>query len=150
MQSRALSIERHFDLRWLRPLQDRLVEPSGVPLETAGQVRRARDALGRALIERDRDFIISAACIQEDPAQVPIAAASPEDLRVFPRRPLALGRLVIGPAPPPLLGAWLDLGAWVCGDPGWNDELDCVQVPVLLPLARMRGRRVRQLLARAA
>ena len=77
---------------------------------------------------------------------------SPEDLRALPRRRLALESLrdVLRHEPPSLLKGYLDLGAWICGEPAVDSDFGCADLPILLPLARMRGRYARHFLARAA
>lgn len=75
----------------------------------------------------------------------------PPELRVFPRRPLPLHRPPVeDEAPmPPLLKAYLRLGAFVCGDPAWDPAFDCADLLVLLPLARMSRRHATHLLRAA-
>jgi len=48
------------------------------------------------------------------------------------------------------LQGWLRLGAWVCGEPAWNPELHTADIPLLLPLCRLRSRHARRFLAAAA
>jgi putative hemolysin len=79
-------------------------------------------------------------------------ARAPDDLQVLPRLPLAVARLCVTLRAPldPQLQGWLGLGAWVCGAPAWNHERDCAEIPLLLPLSRLRSPRARQFLASAA
>ncbi|ASW56554.1 GNAT family N-acetyltransferase [Plantactinospora sp. KBS50] len=46
------------------------------------------------------------------------------------------GRVVM----PPLLRGYLRLGAWVCGEPGYDPDFDCADFYVLLNLDRMHPR----------
>jgi hypothetical protein len=142
-------IERHFDLAWLAPLRERLLEAPdpGDPGEPG--MRRLGEALSRRLLELGRDHLIVAAPLERP---VPLDAAlctAPADLRVFPLLPLAPAPAFAWD-PPPAIRAWLGLGAWICGEAGWNAELQRAEVPLLLPLARMRTRHARRFLSIAA
>jgi hypothetical protein len=142
-------IERHFDLDWLAPLRERMLEAADPGNTSAPRMRRLADALSRRLLEQGRDYLIVAARLE---APVPLDAAlctSPADLRVFPRMPLS-PTPGFSCDPPPSIRAWLDLGAWICGDAGWNAQLRRAEVPLLLPLARMRTRQARRFLSIAA
>lgn len=143
-------IERHFDLSGLDGLRDRLLEVDAVALDSSLELRRAADTLSRLLVEAGRDFIITAAGLETPPALPLLMATSPEDLKVVPRIALEADQALGPSATPAMVRAWLDLGAWVCGEPGWNADRGCAQVPLLLTLARMRGKHARAFLARAA
>lgn len=141
-------IEARFDLRQLDILRDRMVE-----------VDSARRSLARYLVENGYDYAIgtvrlgladgghAAASIAR---RVIESSSSPEDYRVFPREPLPMARLrdTLRAGMPPALRAWLDVGAWVCGEPAMEGAV--AELPLLLPLARMRGRFARSFLSRAA
>jgi hypothetical protein len=158
-------LERTFDLSALAPLRHRMlvVEPPAVdPSVRADRAfRRLGDRLARRLIAEGRDFVLASVRLQVPDGGRAVAAmhaaafaraASPEDLRVRPLRPLALDGLVPAlraPAAPDLKG-WLRLGAWICGAPGWDDDAPCVEIPLLLPLSRLRSRPARRFLATAA
>jgi putative hemolysin len=51
---------------------------------------------------------------------------------------------------PPLLRSYLGLGAWVCGEPAWDPDFGCADVPLLLALDRLDARFARRVLGRAA
>ena len=148
MRTSSLAIERHFDLAQLDVLRDRMVE-----------VEAARASLARYLIDNGYDYAIGCVSLSladggHSAASIARAALerseSPVDFRVFPRRPLPLALLhdTRRAAMPQLLRAWLARGAWVCGDPAQGD--DVAELPLLLPLARMRGREARSFLRHAA
>lgn len=44
---------------------------------------------------------------------------------------------------PPLLQTYLRLGAWVCGDPYWDQEFNCMDVFIFLPLVNLQDRYLR-------
>ena len=41
---------------------------------------------------------------------------------------------------PPLLQAYLRLGAWVCGEPCWDEDFNVMDVFILLDLQRLQTR----------
>lgn len=68
---------------------------------------------------------------------------SPAEWRVFPKVPMP--RLDIegesmDTAVPPLLKAYLRLGAMLCGEPAWDPHFNVADLFVLLPVMRMQGR----------
>lgn len=72
---------------------------------------------------------------------------APLEYRVFPRHPLPFERLVTGHRAevPLLLDSHLRAGAWICGDPAWNPDFNTVDLPLLLPMERLKARYSRQL-----
>jgi putative hemolysin len=52
------------------------------------------------------------------------------------------------PVMPPLLKAYLRLGAWVCGEPCWDPEFRVADVFVLLDVTRLDTRYARHFLRR--
>ncbi|MCW5575052.1 MAG: GNAT family N-acetyltransferase [Burkholderiales bacterium] len=70
---------------------------------------------------------------------------SPVEYRVFPRCELpldALGRDA-GAPPPPLVRAYVRIGAWICGAPAWDPDFNTADLLMLLPLSRMNARYAR-------
>lgn len=157
--------ERIFDLAMLDVLRDRMVELGGPRIDRgyrAGTIlHHLWASLARYLVEHRHDFVIATVDMPLSDGGHAAASAflrvseshmSPEDLRAAPRQRLPLEALrgFLPQDPPPLLTAWLELGAWVCGEPAIDPDFDRAAIPLLLPLARMRGRYARQFLARAA
>ncbi len=157
--------ERQFDLTLLHILRGRLVEVGRACVHAehrSGNVMLMLwTALARYLIENRHDYVMGSASIGISDGGHAAASVfrsvsercmSPEDLRMFPVRGLALERLhdTLPAAPPPLLKAYLNLGAWVCGEPALDPEFGCADLPILLPLARMHTRYTRHFLAPAA
>lgn len=159
------ALERSFDLDWLAALRTGMVEVGDVFVAPGFRVqaihRLLAEGLARYLIDNAFDHLITvvgvgvadggnaAAAIHRAAAD---RAAAPHELQVFPHRGLPLERLA-GPLdipPPPSLRTWLDLGAWVCGEPGFNRDGPCADIPLLLPLARMQSAEARRFLRRAA
>ncbi len=157
--------ERHFDLYLLEVLRHRMVEVEHACIDPdypAGAVRALLwSALAQYLIERGNDYVLGGATLSiadggSTAASIYRTACadhlSPEDYRVFPRLRLPIENLcdtLPVSAPSPLKG-FLDMGAWVCGEPAWDVDSRCAELPILLPLARMQGRHARTFLARAA
>lgn len=158
-------IEERFDVAPLDVLRERMVEVGRAcvdPRYRTGTVMLLMwSALARYLVENRHDFVIGSASLDLSDGghraasiyrRVSAEAMSPVDFRIRARQPLPLARLRDGvPAPiPSLLRGYLNLGAWVCGDPAWDLDFSCADVPILLPLSRMHGRYARHFLARAA
>jgi putative hemolysin len=157
--------ENAFRIELLDVLRDRMVEVGRAcvhPDYRSGNVMLLLwSALTRYLVERGHDYFMGSASVGlEDGGHsaasvyraVSARAMSPEDLRVFPRRRLALETLrpTLPVAIPSLLKGYLNMGAWVCGEPSWDTQFDCADLPILLPLARMHSRYARHFLAKAA
>lgn len=66
----------------------------------------------------------------------------PQELDVHPLHPIpeALRCRRDESGIPPLLQAYLRLGAWVCGEPCWDEDFQVMDVFVLLPLTRLAER----------
>lgn len=157
--------QRLFDLTHLDILRERMVEIGGPRIDrgyrAATILHHLWSSLAHYLVENGYDYVL--ANVEMPLADGGHAAASvfravwetsssPEDLRAIPRARLPLEALrgFLPHEMPMLLRAWLELGAWVCGEPALDAGFDHAVFPVLLPLARMRGRYARHFLARAA
>jgi putative hemolysin len=158
------SADRDFDLALLIVLRERMVEldqPCVDPLYPFESVMTHMwSALARYLIENRFDYVFGTASVSLRDGGHAAASihrmactrfVSPEDCRVFPRRHLPLDSLSVArPVTlPPLLKGYLDLGAWVCGEPALVSETGSAEFPILLALARMRGGDARDFLAKA-
>ena len=75
-------------------------------------------------------------------ARLCVSHLSPAEYRVFPRCPLPLDQLDVAapPAIPPLIKAYLRVGAYVCGEPAWDPDFNTADLLMLLPLSRVDGR----------
>jgi putative hemolysin len=163
--TKGYCLEQIFDIGALDLLRDRMVEVGRAcvdPDYRAGVVMLLMwSALARYLVENGHDFVVGSASLDLADGghraasiyrKVAASGMSPDDFRVSPRQPLPLGRLrdTLPAAPPSLLRAYMNLGAWVCGPPAWDLEFSCADLPVLLPLSRMQGRYAKHFLAKAA
>ncbi|MEW6445461.1 MAG: GNAT family N-acyltransferase [Pseudomonadota bacterium] len=77
---------------------------------------------------------------------------SPGEYRVTPRLPLpASDQAADGRARmPPLLKAYMRLGAQVCGEPCWDPDFDCADIFILLDVERLQARYHRHFVQRQA
>lgn len=158
--------EREFDLGRLAPLRGRMAEVGRTcvdPAHRSGVVMLLMwSALAKYAIDNGHAHLIGCASIGlgeggRSAASVfrRIAAdgLGPEAYRVFPRCPLPLDEPIeTTPAAPvpPLVKGYLGLGAWVCGEPAWDRDFLCADVPMLLALDRLDARFARHFLNRAA
>jgi putative hemolysin len=164
MRAGGYHADLHFDTALLIVLRDRMVEidaPCVHPhYRFENVVTHLWSALARYLIENRHDYLLGSAAVPLlDGGHVAASAyriacarfLSPDDYRVFPRRRLPLETLSDTRAvtPPPLLKCYLELGAWVCGEPAHLLDTATAEFPILLPLARMQGRHARSFLAQA-
>jgi len=157
--------EREFDLGRLAPLRDRMAEVGRTCVDPAYRSTVVMlllwSALAKYMIDSGHHYLIGCASIGLGEGARSAAALyrriaadglGPEAYRVFPRVPLPLDRHEDGgPAPvPPLVKGYLGLGAWVCGDPAWDRDFNCADLPMLLALDRLDARFARHFLNRAA
>lgn len=157
--------EREFDLSGLAGLRDRMVELGRACVDPecrSGVVMLLMwSALARHAIDNGFEHVVGCASVALGDGGHRAASVyrriaqdrmSPEPLRVIPRRPLPLDRMEPAEpaAIPPLLKAYLNLGAWVCGEPAWDPDFNCADLPVLLAIDRLDARFTRHLLRRAA
>jgi len=79
---------------------------------------------------------------------------APDDQRVAPRTPLphvdgrAMSESTV--RMPPLLKAYMRLGAQVCGEPCWDPDFDCADIFILLDVERLQARYHRHFVQRLA
>ncbi|HEX4944895.1 MAG TPA: GNAT family N-acyltransferase [Usitatibacteraceae bacterium] len=157
--------EREFDLSRLRPLRGRMAEVGRTcvdPAYRSGVVMLLMwSTLAKYAIVNGYDHLIGCASVGLGDGghgaasifrRIAAEGLGPEEYRVFPRCPLPLDRHEPGePAPvPPLVKGYLSLGAWVCGEPAWDRDFNCADLPVLLAIDRLDARFARHFLDQAA
>lgn len=97
------------------------------------------------------DYLMGCASIPPGPSGFAVDAVyrnigadrlGPRELEVYPLRPVpeALRCRRDESGLPPLLQAYLRLGAWVCGEPYWDEDFEVMDVFVLLPLHHLAER----------
>ena len=116
--------------------------------------------LAREAVARGADHLIGCASVPFDPeieALAPLRESlrahwSPESSRVYPRRPVP--RDPRGPSRdaklPPLLAAYLRLGAKIGGEPSWDPEFGVADFFVIVSVERLAQRYARRFIDRAA
>ena len=159
-QAGGYPLERDFDIEALAPLRSGLVELAEPCIDRSVRpeelARPLGERLAHYLIERGCGHVISSAGVSlaEGPGVYlgSLEHTAPDDLRVVPRQRLPMERLFAARVlqAPPLLRAQLMLGAWVCGEPATPAGLGSAEIPLLLPLSRLRVPEARRFLARAA
>ena len=157
--------EREFDLGRLAPLRGRMAEVGRTcvdPAYRSGVVMLLMwSTLAKYAVDSGYEHLIGCASVglgdggRSAASVFRLVAADglgPEECRVFPRCPLPPeAQESGGPAPvPPLVKGYLSLGAWVCGEPAWDRDFDCADLPMLLALDRLDAKFVRHFLERAA
>lgn len=162
---RAYPAEACFDLAMLDVLRDRMVEVGPAPpvptLRPAKGAALTFSDLARYLVENGFDYVLASVGVGISDGGHTAASLfraisersmSPEDMRVVPRRRLPLETLTdtLDARPADLLRAFLDRGAWICGEPASDARAERADLPMLLPLARMRDPFARRFLSLAA
>lgn len=75
-------------------------------------------------------------------------APASQHVRPYIRLPAADGRATDKPKMPPLLKAYLSLGAKACGEPYWDRDFNCADVFMLLNVSDLHPRYARHFLGR--
>ncbi|UPT72774.1 MAG: GNAT family N-acetyltransferase [Elusimicrobiota bacterium] len=114
--------------------------------------------LARAAVERGAERLIGCVSVPFDPETQSLdllraALAdhlSGEEHRVWPLRPVPRGdERGVAAGAPPLLRAYLRLGAKVCGEPSWDPDFGTADFFVVVPVERMAARYGRRFLGGA-
>jgi len=147
--------DQEFDLSRLAPLRERCVELGRScvhPEHRSGAVIALLwSGLAQYMHTHGYDYVIGCASMSMADGGHSAASAygrlrpsylSPPEYRVFPRCPLPLQDLQRDAAPvtPPLVRAYLRMGAWVCGDPAWDPDFNTADLLMLLLLSRVDQR----------
>jgi putative hemolysin len=153
--------ESEFDLTNLKPLAPRLVEVGRScihPEYRQGAVITLLWAgLAQYMTSGGYEYLMGCASISladggiqatETYASLRDTCMSPHHWRVVPHRPFPVGscRLIGKPALPPLVKGYVRLGAFICGEPGWDERFNTADLLMLLPLSRMDPRYARHFL----
>jgi putative hemolysin len=154
-----------FELGLLDVLRGRMVELGRLRVDPAYRCaavsRILWTTLAQYLLEHRHDYLLTCAAVSLADGghaaasiycRAALDAPSPDDLRALAYRPLPLERLrhSIPAKPPAMMAAAMEHGAWICGEPGLDRGFARAEIPLLLPLARMRTRNARQFLSNAA
>lgn len=157
--------EQEFDLTRLAHLRPNLVEVGRSCIHpqyrSGGTIFLLWSGLARYMMHNGYEHMIGCASLSmRDGGH---AAASiyqrikgrhlcPLEYRALARQRLPLERLDASrPAElPPLLKGYLNIGAWICGEPAWDPDFNSADLLILLPLANINPRYAQHFLAKAA
>ncbi len=157
--------EQEFDLTRLAHLRPNLVEVGRSCIHpsyrSGGTIFLLWAGLARYMMEHRYEHLIGCASLSMGDGGH--AAASifehikdrhlcPLEYRVFPRCRLPLERLDASrrTSLPPLVKGYLNVGAWVCGEPAWDPDFNVADLLILLPLANINARYAQHFFAKAA
>ena len=157
--------DQEFDLTRLDHLRERAVELGRScvhPEFRSGTVIALLwGGLARYMQERGYEYILGCASMSmADGGHAATSAyarlsqkhMSPAEYRVFPRCPLPLADLDQNASPilPPLIKAYLRVGAWVCGEPAWDPDFNTADLLMMLPFPQLDQRYARHFMRHAA
>jgi putative hemolysin len=157
--------ETEFDLSRLANLRERTVELGRScvhPDHRSGVVIALLwSGLAQYMQAHGYDYILGCASMSMADGGHSAAAAyrrlcekhlSPPEYRAFPRCPLPLHELncAAAPAIPPLIKAYLRVGAWICGEPAWDPDFNTADLLMLLPFSRVDQRYAKHFMRHAA
>src|SRR5437667_9823436 len=153
--------EREFDLRGLRGLQPVTVEVGRACVHPdfrhGAVIALLWAALLRYLDACESRYVMGCASVGLGAGHDAAAAIcgrlceehlGPAPWRVFPYRPFPIRGWPRETAhePPALIRGYLRLGAFVCGEPAWDEGFNTADLLLLLPLSRLNPRYARWLL----
>ncbi len=147
--------EAEFDLDGVLALPGRFLEVGRTCVDPTYRGGMVIGALWSGLAEyvggHGFDYLMGCASISPGPSGFAVDAVNrqlaaehraPESLRVTPKHPVPSHKRCARDESgiPPLLQAYLRLGAWVCGEPCWDRDFDVMDLFILLPVERMATR----------
>lgn len=156
--------EQEFDLTAIRRLPGRVMEIGRTCVDPAwrrgGTIAALWAGLARFMADNRFGFLIGCASIPMDDGGLAARAITdtlyrhhlaPAERRVRPRRPLpsiADGRNAASGRLPPLLKAYMRLGATIGGDPCWDPDFGCADLFILLESGDLQSRYLRHFVER--
>lgn len=147
--------DQEFDLARLSHLRERAVELGRSCVHpdhrSGGVIALLWAGLAQYMQQNGYEYIIGCASMSMVDGGRSAASAyarlaekhmSPAEYRVFPRCPLPLHDLGRSASPvlPPLIKAYLRVGAWVCGEPSWDPDFNTADLLMMLSLSRVDQR----------
>jgi putative hemolysin len=163
-QTGGFYAETEFDLGRVREEAGRLVEVGRACIDpayrTGATIATLLTALATYVVSRGYEYVMGCASIHigDDPSGAAalcrrLVDEHPADARwrVVPRRPFVVH--AIAPRedvqPPPLLRAYLRMGAHVCGEAAWDPDFDTADLFLLLPVGELTSRYAKRFLRAA-
>jgi putative hemolysin len=153
--------EIEFDLTNLKPLVPRIVEVGRSCIHQdyrhGGVITLLWAGLAQYMMTGGYEYLMGCASISladggrlatETYLSLRNTCMSPTYWRVVPYRryPIDACHLVGKPIFPPLVKGYVRLGAYICGEPGWDEQFHTADLLMLLPLSRMNPRYARHFL----
>ena len=147
--------ETDFDLVRLKHLRDRMVEVGRFCIDAEYRSGTVVSLLWTKLAEyittNNHQYLIGCASMGMTDGghnaanafvQLVDSHIAPIEYRASPRRRLPFESLVTGePAEvPPVVKGYLRAGAWLCGEPAWDADMNTADLLLLLPIARIAPR----------
>ncbi|MFN3629859.1 MAG: GNAT family N-acetyltransferase [Casimicrobiaceae bacterium] len=157
----GLYCEQEFRIEALNPIRHELFELGRACIHPAWRdgsvLAKLWSGLGQYVRQHQVRYLLGCASVPLNRGSVNLGALradllhrhlAPLEYRVEPIRGLrSLGDPAgTKPAAPPLLRAYLTLGAWICGEAAWDPQFDCADFLVLLPIERLSKRAARHFL----
>jgi putative hemolysin len=153
--------ETEFDLTKLKPLVPRIVEVGRSCIHPdyrqGGVITLLWAGLAQYMMTGRYEYLMGCASISladggslatETYLSLRDSCMSPSNWRVVPHRPYPIEacHLIGKPILPPLVKGYVRLGAYICGEPGWDEQFNTADLLMLLPLSRMNPRYARHFL----
>ena len=157
--------EQEFDLGPLEALRSNLVEVGRSCIHpdyrAGGTIFLLWAGLARYMVENRYGHMIGCASVSVRDGGHAAAAIyervkerhlCPAQYRVRPHARLPLESLdaTVSPELPPLVKGYLNVGAWICGEPAWDRDFNVADLLILLPLSNINARYAQHFLAKAA
>jgi putative hemolysin len=156
--------ESEFDLTNLKPLMPSLVEVGRSCIHPnyrrGGVITLLWAGLARYMMTGGYEYLMGCASISladggnqatETYLSLRDTCLSPGYWRATPHRPYPMsdGYIVGKPILPPLIKGYVRLGAYVCGEPAFDEAFNTADLLMLLPISRMNPRYARHFLGAA-
>lgn len=154
--------ETEFDLTNLKPLVPRLVEVGRSCIHPeyrhGGVITLLWAGLAHYMLSGNYEYLMGCASISladggrlasQTYLSLRNTCLSPGCWRVVPHRRYHVDASLLADKPiilPPLVKGYVRLGAYICGEPGWDDQFNTADLLMLLPLSRMNPRYARHFL----
>lgn len=152
--------QQEFDLTRTLTLSGRILEVGRTcvakDMRTGATLSALWSGLAQEALARGADHLIGCASVPFDPETETLgklresmkAYWAPEELRVYPRRPVPRDAEDASrdAALPPLLAAYLRLGARVGGEPSWDPEFGVADFFVIVDVRKLAARYARRFL----
>jgi putative hemolysin len=157
--------DQEFDLTRLGHLRERAVELGRSCVHpdhrSGGVIAMLWSGLAQYMRQNGYEYLIGCASMSMVDGGHSAASAyarlarkhlSPAEYRVFPLCPLPLHDLdhSVTPTIPPLIKAYLRVGAWVCGEPAWDPDFNTADLLIMLSMSRVNQRYVKHFMRNAA